>query len=80
MHPIGFRTAAVSLYQYLGNMKKTATVLNIGVATIWRWLTNGTQCKQKKSKEFSKALLDFINYLVDKRNYVTYNDANKGLK
>ncbi len=37
MYSQGFRQASINLYNYFGNMKKVDAVLNIGVATIWRW-------------------------------------------
>jgi hypothetical protein len=32
MYDIGFRNAAIKLYKHLGNMKKVANILDIGVA------------------------------------------------
>jgi hypothetical protein len=37
-YKLPFREAAIKLYHFFGNMKVTANVLGIGVATIWRWL------------------------------------------
>jgi hypothetical protein len=42
-----FRKVALSLYSYLGNMKKVALALKIGIGTVWRWVRLGIQSKPR---------------------------------
>jgi len=37
MYSLGFRTAAVTLYNYFGSMRKTAVALGISMASVSRW-------------------------------------------
>ena len=54
MYSIGFRDAAIKLYDFLGNMKKVSKALKCGVATIWRWVNKGIHNKKRTDKPRNK--------------------------
>lgn len=74
MYDKGFRIAAIKLYNYIGNMKKTAKVLGIGIATIWRWIHNGTK---KHKTSIPETLLSFQ---IEKSNHTTQNELLRLIK
>jgi transposase len=55
MYSLGFRQAAITLYNSIGNMKTVAKLLQIGLATIWRWLNQGIKPKPRKVANNTKA-------------------------
>ena len=65
MYDQGFRKAAISLYNYLGNMKNVALALKIGVATVWRWLRKG---HTEQKKPLSETILDYVRHLLEGSN------------
>lgn len=50
MYNVGFRKAAIVLYNHFGSLKKTAKALSIAVSTIWRWVTHGLEHKTRLQK------------------------------
>lgn len=80
MYDIGFRNAAIKLYKHLGNMKKVANILDIGVATIWRWLRYGIERKvvcNREPKKLKDILLAFIEARMLKKPTITQKELQK---
>jgi transposase len=71
MYNIGFRKAAVALYHYFGNMKKTSQALQIGVATVWRWVKKGITITPRKQTPVPEALKEFVKLCVIQENHIT---------
>ena len=80
MYEQGFRKAAVELYKYFGNMKKTAAALKIGLATVWRWVRIGIQPKTRIQRHFPTALLVFVENLIEQKNFMTQIDIKYEVK
>lgn len=89
MYDKGFRLAAIKLYNYIGNMKKTAKALGIGIATIWsralhssfaRWIHNGIESTKKHKTSIPETLLSFIKCQIEKSNHTTQNELLRLIK
>ena len=80
MYDQGFRKAAISLYNYLGNMKNVALALKIGVATVWRWLRKGIQTIKRQKKPLSETILDYVRHLLEETNTITQLEIIKKVK
>ena len=77
MYSIGFREAALKLYDYFKNMKTVSEALGVGIGSIWRWKTNGIIPKKRNdypNSKFTDAMLAFIECIVDKNNELTLKD------
>jgi transposase len=75
MYPEGFRKAALTLYGYFQNMKKTAQALQVATSTIWRWVHGmvgraGAPCHVPK-KKLSEAMLAHISTVLSKNPTLT---------
>ena len=71
MYGVEFRKAALNVYFYFNNIKKAAEeVLSIGVATLWRWIHNGIERKQRSKTSFSTVLLDFVKHYVYAHTFI----------
>ena len=82
MYDIGFRNAAIKLYKHLGNMKKVANILDIGVATIWRWLRYGIERKvvcNREPKKLKDMLLAFIEARMLTKPTITQKELQKDI-
>jgi transposase len=81
-YKLPFREAAVKLYHFFGNMKVTANVLGIGVATIWRWLNGYLHPKKREYKPYklTNAILDFLKCLVSKHPTLSQVEMSEKLK
>ena len=77
MYNLGFREATIVLYSYLKNMKKTADALNIGVATVWRWLRNGIHPVKRTKVALSETLLAFVNLKMKEKNHMTQKEMKE---
>ena len=75
MYDKGYRQAAISLYHHFGNMKKVATCLHIGLATIWRWVNFGIEFKKRTPLPFPKVLLDVITQFINLNNHCVHIDV-----
>lgn len=74
MYSLGFREAALRLYDSLGNMRTVANLLNVGVATIWRWYTLGINTKyptQRSPKKLNKDVIDVLKQLLTASPFLT---------
>jgi transposase len=71
MYDQGFRIAALKLYNYIGNMRKTADALNIGVATIWRWIHKGIIPMKRQKISFPETLVSFVKCSIESQNHIT---------
>ena len=59
-------------------MKKVAKALKCGVASIWRWVNNGTHNKVRTDKPRNKTtILSFIKLQLENKNYLTILDLQK---
>jgi transposase len=75
MYDREFRKAALRLYDYFGNMRQTAKALQIGVATIWRWVHTGIdQAVRIKKVQYTDAILSFLKTTIQNKNYLTQAD------
>lgn len=82
MYDIGFRQAAIKLYKHLGNMKKVAVILDIGIGTIWRWLHYGVERKVicgKEPKKLKDILLTFIEARMISKPTITQKELQKDI-
>jgi len=80
MYNIGFRQAAVKMYEYFRNMKTVAMALNIGVATIWRWIRHGVVPKVRAdapSSKFTDTMMAFVKETFAQNNYLNLNDLQR---
>jgi transposase len=71
MYNMGFRKATITLYHFLGSMKKTSHTLSIGLATVWRWVRKGPTVTPRKHVPIPEALKEFIKITILKENYLT---------
>lgn len=74
MYNTTFRKVALSLYHYFGNMKSVAKALKIGIGTIWRWINNGIEPKERIKVPFSEAS---VQQFVMSNNHATQQDMQK---
>lgn len=82
MYDIGFRHAAIKLYKHIGNMKKVAAILNIGIATIWRWSHYGIERKDscnREPKKLKDVLLAFIEARMLAKPTITQKEIQKDI-
>lgn len=80
MYDKGFRIAAIKLYNYIGNMQKTARALGIGIATIWRWIHNGIDPIKKYKTSVPETLLVFTKCQIENNNSITQTDLIRLVK
>jgi transposase len=71
MYNAGFRQAAIALYHFFGSMKKTSEALQIGVATVWRWVRKGVRFSPRKANHLPTALKEFVRLCILQENHVT---------
>jgi transposase len=71
MYNRGFRQATIALYRFFGNMKKTSQALNIGLATVWRWVRNNACFSPRKPNPFPEALKEYVRLCVLQENHTT---------
>ena len=60
MYDIGFREAAIRLYENVKSMKKVSEYLEISLSTIWNWLRNGIESKKRVTISRPREVVDFI--------------------
>jgi transposase len=86
MYSLGFRIAALKLYEHFHSMKKVSMALNISLSTIWNWLHKGIEFKKRTKLLISNSVvqsiknflllhpttthLELSNYVIDQFNIV----------
>ena len=80
MYDVGFRNAALKLYNHFRNMKKVANALDIGIGTVWRWIHNGITPVQRKKTPFSEVLLAFVKLTIEKTNHISQIELQQKIK
>jgi hypothetical protein len=75
-----FRKVALLLYSYLGNMKKVALALKIGIGTVWRWVRLGIQSNPRFPLAFPDAMVSIVEFFVTENNHSTHLDIQKEIQ
>ena len=60
MYSLGFRQAAIHLYDHFKSMKKVSQSLCISLSTIWTWLRKGIEFKKRSRTPVSDSVVMFI--------------------
>ena len=60
MYSLGFRKAAIQLYDHFKSMKKVSQSLNISLSTIWTWLRKGIDFKKRSRVSVPDSIVMFI--------------------
>lgn len=95
MHPVGFRIAAVRLYEYFGSLRKVAKALTstnalagnkcsngVSVASIWRWcqrLIPKARNVESYSRKVTSAMITTTRSILEKAPCTTQNDLRIAL-
>lgn len=70
MYDIGFREAAIRLYQHLGSLRKVATALKVSPASICRW----TKRIQPLTTPLQTRIRSFVAYILHQNPLLTCKD------
>ena len=80
MFDLGFRKAALHVYNYFGSLRKTSRVINVSIASLSRWLQRIDPLKRLTApKTATDALVQLVKDLMTSRRCIYCTDVVKHL-